>query len=203
MVTKTKLKPKPRKTLHRKKDFLHELQDDSQLQNLAIGASAICLLGAAAAVTFFVTKNRKTSRLETAYNNLTETVGDYAHDAYEKGEDAYGSAKDILENITDVASDLFATEDKSRRNIVLGVIGTTLLGASAAYYLSQSEPEGLNGTLKKNFDKFSDIGKVFINTVSSKLSDDAHKKTTSDPIHSIMDWASTGFNIWQEIKKRR
>ena len=193
MVIKSKVKHK--KTPHHIKD--HHTQE-LDLHNLAIGAAAFCLVGAAAATGILVAKKRRSSGWERAYDQLTSAADDYAHEAYEKGHDVYESARDALKN----AAHLFDSEENhTSRNVILGILGAGLLGATA-YYASQNKNVDYEGFAKRNLHKWGDIGKSVIDTVTDNFSNSHEKNVNQSPIQNIIDVASFGINLWQELKKR-
>lgn len=173
----------------------------NNVSQMVIGAAAGCVLGAAAA--YFLTpqnaRHKLTRGLDDIYDKISDVAEEYTHGAIEKGQNVYSSAKDTMENIYEAAANAFSRNGKiSNKNLVLGILGAGLLGASAVYFAAQnSSKQGIMGQLKAG--KWSDIAQNVIETVSDKL----HEKEGSHAVQNVMDWASMGLNLWQEIKKRR
>lgn len=177
------------------------------VSHVALGAAAGCMLGAAAAL-FLVPKPKRhklTQGLDALYDQFTGTAEDYAHDVLEKGQKAYKAAKDSAGDICATASQFFSNAGKnSNRNLILGIIGAGLLGASAVYAISQKTSHGRESFADRwGTAKWSEMAKYVIDTVSDKLQGSDESSESHHPIANIVDWASMGLNLWQEIKKRR
>lgn len=194
-----KIKTRNRKPSH------HQLQiSNNTMSHIAIGAAAGCVIGAAAAL-FLVPKKKGyhlTEELESLYDQFSDTAGEYAHGALEKGQKAYKTAKNSAGNICSAASHIFSKPgNNSNRNLILGIIGAGVLGASAVYALTQESNHGKSFMDKWKTSKWSEMAELVVDTVSSKLNDG--ESNAHHPIQNVMDWAVTGLNLWQEIKKRR
>jgi gas vesicle protein len=198
-----KVKPRNKKPLTPPEPSTNE-----QVSNIALGAAAGCLIGAAAAL-FFAPKpkgHKFTRALDSMYDQVSDTAQEYAHEAMDKGHKIYDNAKDSIDHICHAASDAFSSYS-TNRNIVLGIIGAGLIGASAVYALSQrssEEEEGLVDKIKAC--NWLDVAKFVADKFSGKSQEEDDSEDNEEhyhPVHRMMDWAMTGLNIWQEMKKRR
>lgn len=177
---------------------------------IAIGAAAGCVLGAVAAL-FLAPKKAKhrfTQELDNLYDHVSDVAEEYAHDALEKGQHAYQTAKNSAENIYSAASQIFSKGGKiSNRNLLLGIVGAGLLGASAVYaYAQRSSGTHESFADKWKSSKWSEMASNLVDAVSSKLHEGAGSFATDEhphPIQNVLDLAAVGLNLWQEIKKRR
>lgn len=200
------IKPKAR---HRKSSH-HELPfSNDTISHIALGAAAGCAIGAIAAL--LLTPKHKghkfTRGLDDLYDHVTDAAGDYAHTALDKSQKLYNSAKGSAEDIYSAASNAFSKAGKSsNRNLILGIVGAGLLGASAVYALSQQFGDDHETLAEKwKTSKWSDMAKFVVDTVSHKLHDEEEEDHDEhhNPVQNVLDWAAVGMNIWQQIKKRR
>jgi gas vesicle protein len=174
---------------------------------IVLGAAAGCALGAAAA--YFLNAEPKrhkfTQKLDEIYDSISGIADEYSHDAIDKGQKVYQAAKDSAETICSTASKVFCG-DHANRNIILGVLGAGLLGASAVYALNQNAMSSRSTFMDKwSLKKWPEMAKFVVDAVSNKIHN-GEEHAISELPHSIqnaLDWAMTGLNLWQEIKKRR
>ena len=199
-MVKTKAKVTRRRVVHHHEElpFL-----SNGMSTIAIGAAAGCVIGAAAALLLAPKpkRHRFTQGLDNIYDHISDTAQGYASGAYEKGQTAFQGAKESAENLCSAACDVLAGGGKNR-NLVLGILGAGLLGASAIYMMSQKSSDSLSE--RWGASKWSDMAKFVVDVVSDKLQgEEAHHHGGHNPINHVLDWAMTGLNLWQEIKKRR
>lgn len=164
---------------------------------IMLGAAAGCLIGAAAA--FFLTPQKARHGFTQSLDDLYDQVSDTAEDYLDKGHHAYEYARDTMGNICSSAANAFSENGNRNRNLMLGIIGAGLLGASAVYAYVQGTHKHLSFADKWKLNKWSEMANLVFDTVSDKLQSQ-HKGT--HPINQVLDWASVGLNLWQEIKKR-
>lgn len=180
------------------------------ISNIALGAAAGCVIGVAAAL-FLTPKDRRhkfTQGLDSIYNSITDVADEYTHKVMDKGQKAYQTAKDSAEDLYSATSQIFTgTAKHSNRYLLLGILGAGLLGASTVYALSQTVmPEAHTFANRWKTSKWSDMAKLIVDTVSNKLHEGEEALSEVEhhhPIQNVLDWATTGFNIWQTIKKGR
>lgn len=203
----TKVKTRTRRSTH---DSSHDQLPffNDHISPVVLGAAAGCVIGAAAA--FFLAPKQKrhkfTQGIDDIYDQITDAAEDYGHEALEKGRNAYNLARDSAGNICSAASQIFSKAGKNtNRNLILGLIGAGLLGASTVYALSQNSSVEESFADRWKTSKWSEIAKLFVDTVSEKLhgdESDVHEEH-HNPVQNVIDWAAIGLNLWQEIKKRR
>jgi len=194
----------------RKKSSHHQLSSlpklpkfDENISNIAIGAAAGCILGVAAAL--LLTPKYKGHKLTRNLDAIYDSAEEYAHEAFDKGQKIYNNAVDSAENLYEAASNVFSKNSKNwNRNLVLGILGAGLLGASAVFAIShQTDHDHQSFADRWKTSKWSDMAKLVVDTVSNKLHDEESEHEHHNPIQNALDWAATGLNIWQQIKARR
>lgn len=176
---------------------------NNTMTNMALGATAGCAIGAIAAL-LLVPKRRGhkfTQKMDEFYDQVTDAAEEYAHDALEKGQQAYQAAKDTAENIYCAAADTLTKNPK--RNFVLGAICAGLIGATAIYTLTQkSSPASF--AERWGTKKWTDMAKHVVDAVSTKLSEASEEHEEGrGPMQNALNWAEVGLNLWQEFKKGR
>lgn len=172
--------------------------------HIVLGAAAGCALGAAAAFLFPTTPKRHTftKKLDEIYDSITEAADEYSHGALEKGQKFYETARDTAGDIYSSAAEAFSGKN-SNRNLVLGILCAGVLGASAIYALNQRATHNHDGFIHKwGLKKWPEMAKLVVNAVSEKLQEGEEHAESHNPIQNAIDWATAGFNLWQEIKKR-
>ena len=195
---------------HRNHSRGHHLPFDNGTSRIVIGAAAGCLIGATAALLLAPKQARHkfTQGLDNIYDQVTSLAEEYSNHAMDTGHKATQAVKDSAESICSAASNIFSRTGKnSNRNLILGIVGAGLLGASAVYALTQ-KPFHTNGSFASTWgtSKWRDLAKNMVDVVSSKLHEDeeTHGHEGHDnPIKNVFDWAVVGLNFWQELKKRR
>lgn len=196
-MVKTKTRSSHRKlSHHRELPFLN-----NGVSTIAMGAVAGCVIGAAAAL--ILTPKPKRHKFTQSLDNIYDHISDTAHEYACGAQDALTCAKESAENLCSAAADMMANGGRSR-NLALGVIGAGLLGASAIYLMSQKEfPESFSKRWATG--KWSDMAKHVVDVVSDKLhgAEDSLPHGGHNAFQHVFDWALTGFNLWQELKKRR
>jgi gas vesicle protein len=210
-IKKRKMNMVKIKTTRRKSIHKHRPVVNHDMSPMVMGAAAGCLLGAAAAL-FLVPKpkrHRFTENLDHLYDQVTGTAGDYAHGAVEKSQRALKGARNAAGNIYGAASQAFNKTGKNiNSNLLLGILGAGILGASAVYVLSQKETEEHKSFAKQwGVGKWTEIAKLVFDSVSNKLQGEEEEESSHgkshNPVQNVLDWAMVGLDLWQEIKKRR
>lgn len=177
-----KVKSRPKSKQHSR----HTLtQDTINIPGIVIGAAAVCTAGAALA---YVLMPKKEPTFSEKLHGITDTIEDYASDAYH-------SAKDTTSDLCDSACELFSN-GHANRNLVLGLIGAGVLGASALYALNQRSSDE---TGRWGVGKLSETATMVFDTIATKLREGKQHK--QHPIQEAIDWATMGLNVWNEIKK--
>jgi gas vesicle protein len=200
----------------------------NHLNNLLISATAGTIIGATTALLFAPKSGRRLrDDIYRTYEDLSEKGQDLMDDVVERGQKAADTASDYAEDIKNSASNLFGstTQDNSNTNLLIGAIGGGVLGLAAVLFLLQSRnqengDEGLLNKInkagklaKKNSAHWVETARDLLETISSKVSEPlqhngsvSHEDESEDShstLHNVMDLASVGFKVWQNMKKRR
>lgn len=188
-----KVRSRPRTRHHSHQETI---SDTLNVPGIALGAAAVCAIGAAVAYAFMPKKEYTWS---DKLHGFADTIGEYAGEAMGKGREAYHTAQDTTSDFCDSACHLFSKNGApSNKNMILGLIGASLLGASALYALNQKSKSGEHW----NSGNLSEMATMVFDTVSNKLHSHAGK-SHHHPVENILDWAMVGLNLWNEIKKRK
>lgn len=204
-----KIRTQNRKSSHTTSHARLPLTKDS-MSSIALGAAVGCAIGATAALLLTPKQkgNKFSQKLNAIYDHLSDVADEYGHGALEKGRGAYKAARNSAENIYSAAAHAFEKNGKhSNRNLILGIIGTGLLGASAVYALTQNSSRTQSFADRWKLNKWPEMAQLVVDTISTNLQEGAHSKSHAEnshnPLHNVFDWAVIGLNLWQEIKKRR
>lgn len=199
----------------------------NQVTNLCISAAAGGLVGITAALLLAPKTGQKLRKqILRTYEDLSEKGQELADDFLEKGQDAVCKVTGYAGNIKDTAANLMNKRSSDNHgshaaHLVIGAVGGGVLGAMTALLLSHREEEevveGLAHRIKeagkaarnniKSVD-WIETAKDFVDTVRSKIhhgnGSEIHEEAEEHHgIHDALEWATLGFRLWQNIKKKR
>lgn len=219
---------RPQRGLHSKINRLLSFEDLNT--NIALGVIAMGLAGVA---TFLLLKPKKQTRnlrkdIYKTYRDFKEDAEEFAHDAYEKGKQAYDYATDYVESLKDTAHDVIE-HPRSRSLLVAGTIGGTILGASLVYLLNRNNSKEHSETLFDKARYIVDSIKNVTNSASENLNSTNWLETAKEIIEAVSERVNAheeddeklasnkhslnlqnaielginGFRLWQNMKRRK
>lgn len=187
----------------------------TEVSHLLLSAAAGGLVGLAAALLF----------APKAGSRLRQDLLDTYQDILDKGGKAASCAADYAEELKDTAASYMPRSKPKDSNlpIIIGALGGAILGTAAAYLAipkdeeeeAHSITEKLRGASKSVADNIQSIdwigtAKDVLSALNEKVNHN-HNGSKAEPLEEIaeennldeiLDWASLGLRVWQNIKKR-
>lgn len=205
-----------------------KIQDRNHVTRLFISAAAGSVIGATAALLLAPKSGRKFRKdLYETYEDLSEKGQEFIDDTVKKGHRAARTAADMAENFKDSAKEFIGQAPEASNpniNLLIGAIGGGLLGAAAIYLLAPKGEEeeesfaqkvksaGRSATENLRSVDWVETAKDIVETIHNKVSSHHHngseveeevQEQGHNKIHDVIEFASLGLRLWENIKKRR
>lgn len=194
---------------------MHISQD--HLKNLCLSAAAGGFIGMAAAL-FLAPKTGRGLRKQIVrtYEDLSEKGQDFAEDVLERGQNAVSAATGYAGALKSTLLGKVSNGSNTNLNLLIGAIGGGVLGAAAVMMLASADSEentlnGITHRIKEAgkgihwVDAARDIMDTIKNKVyhSNELADEEESGSEHPVLHDVLDWATLGLRVWQNIKTKR
>jgi gas vesicle protein len=196
----------------------------NNINNILMSATAGSVIGAIAAL-LLAPKSGKRLRndIYETYEDITEKGQDIYEDAVDTGQKVADMATEYASTIKDNAAHLLGSvnlDDSPNTNLIIGALAGGILGATAIFMLLPSAEKnprdelspkikGAGKYLKNKLNWFETAKDIF-ETISTKAhhategaSENIKESCEKSPLHDVMELASAGLQLWQNIKNRR
>lgn len=196
-----------------------ERKEPSSITRIMLSVVAGGVVGATTAL-LLAPKSGKKLRgdLYDAYEDMSDRGREFINDAVDRGQCAAKSAGEYADNMKTAARDFIrkAPEASSPNvNLIIGAVAGGCLGAAAIYLLSSKENEvDFAQKIRAAGSKISstnwlDTARNVLDTIQQKVNGQHNGSEMEEGVHGhnkmqeVLEFASLGLRLWENIKKRR
>ena len=208
------------KTLHAFSDEMTQ----KQIANLLLSAAGGGVIGATAALLLAPKSGHRLRReIYDTYQSVSERAQDLAHDVAKKGHKAASYAANYAETVKDQASHLLpSSNEKGSYSVplIVGAVSGAILGATAIFSLAEERKSSKEGftdrmvhagkAVADNFQSINwiDAAKEVVSAIQEKVTDSPHfasreLREKTENLNHVLEWASLGVRLWNNVKKGR
>jgi gas vesicle protein len=193
-----------------------ERQERNPITRIMLGVAAGGIVGVTTALLLAPKAGKRLrGELYNAYEDISERSKDFINDAMDKGQTAVKSTGEFADNVKATAREFMRnTPDISNPNVnlLIGALAGGCIGAAAIYMLSHKEIESDFATKIKAAGRgashWIDTARDVLGSIQSTANNLQHNGSEilddvqNNKMHDVLEFASLGLRLWENIKKR-